>query len=105
MKPPPPTSTIYVKGFSEDTKEAELLKHFGTIGVIRKHKETGAPDAFLYKDEAGVFQISGATICARATGGSTAASVAVLPLCSLSACNAPLVGDISLETALSVQES
>lgn len=56
MKPPPPTATIYVKGFSEDTKEAELLKHFGTIGVIRKHKETGAPDAFLYKDEAGVFQ-------------------------------------------------
>lgn len=54
MKPPPPTSTIYVKGFSEDTKEAALLKLFGQIGVIRKHKETGAYDMFMYKDEAGV---------------------------------------------------
>lgn len=61
MKPPPPTSTIYVKGFGEETKEAALLKYFGTIGVIRKHKETGAPDVFLYKDEAGVF--SGFTSC------------------------------------------
>jgi RNA recognition motif-containing protein len=53
MKPPPPTATLYVSGFSKDTKEEELLKHFATIGLIRKHKETGAPQIYLYKDEAG----------------------------------------------------
>jgi RNA recognition motif-containing protein len=54
MKPPPPTATIYISGFGEDTKQEALLKHFGQIGVIKKHKETGAPDIFLYKDEAGL---------------------------------------------------
>lgn len=53
MKPPPPTASIYVSGFGKETKEEALLKHFGTIGVIKKHKESGKPDIFLYKDEAG----------------------------------------------------
>jgi RNA recognition motif-containing protein len=53
LKPPPPTATLYISGFGKDTTEESLLKYFGTIGVIRKHKETGKPDIFLYKDEAG----------------------------------------------------
>ena len=54
MKPPPPTASIYVSGFGKDTKEDALLSYFGTIGVIKKHKESGKPDIFLYKDEAGL---------------------------------------------------
>lgn len=54
LKPPPPTATLYISGFAKDTKEEDLLKHFGTIGVVKKHKETGAPQIYLYKDEAGV---------------------------------------------------
>jgi RNA recognition motif-containing protein len=54
MRPPPPTATVYISGFSQDIKEADLLKHFSQIGVIKKHKETGAPQIYLYKDEAGV---------------------------------------------------
>lgn len=56
MKPPPPTATLYVSGFAKDTSEEALIKHFATIGIIRKHKETGKPDVFLYKDEAGAAQ-------------------------------------------------
>lgn len=53
MKPPPPTASVYVSGFGKETKEEALLKYFGTIGVIKKHKESGKPDIFLYKDDAG----------------------------------------------------
>ena len=53
LKPPPPTATLYFSGVSKDVKEEALLKHFSTIGVIKKHKETGAPQIYLYKDEAG----------------------------------------------------
>ena len=53
LKPPPPTATLYISGFSKDTKEEALLKHFGTIGLIKKHKETGAPQIYLSKDDAG----------------------------------------------------
>lgn len=54
MKPPPPTASVYVSGFGKETKEEALLKYFGTIGVVKKHKESGKPDIFLYKDEAGM---------------------------------------------------
>lgn len=54
MKPPPPTATLYISGFPKDTTEEALIKHFSSIGIIRKHKETGKPDVFLYKDEAGL---------------------------------------------------
>jgi RNA recognition motif-containing protein len=54
LKPPPPTATLYISGFGKDTKEEALLKHFGTIGVIKTYKESGTPQIYLYKDEAGV---------------------------------------------------
>jgi RNA recognition motif-containing protein len=59
MKPPPPTATLYITGFGKETKEEALLKYFGTIGVIRKHKETGAPQIYLYRDEAGGLPCTG----------------------------------------------